>query len=67
MEEFQKSEVNRAGSKPLRLCTICGDAMIAATSSQYVNERCVRNSWSCDACGFEFETAATVITKRTSN
>ena len=67
MEEFQKSEVNRAGSKPLRLCTICGDAMIAATSSQYVSERCVRNSWSCDVCGFEVETNAIFTLRRTSN
>ena len=67
MEEFQKSEVNRASRKPLRLCTICGDAMIAATSSQYVSERCVRNSWSCDVCGFEVETTAIFTLRRTSN
>jgi hypothetical protein len=67
MEEFQKSEVNRAGGKLLRLCTICGDAMIAATSSQYVSERCVRNSWSCDVCGFEVKTTAIFTLRRTSN
>ena len=59
MEEFQKVVVNRVTGKPLRLCTNCGDAMIAAKSSKYVSERCVRNSWSCDVCGFEVETTAT--------
>ena len=65
MEEFQKVEVNRVTGKPLRLCTNCGDAMIAAKSSKYVSERCVRNSWSCDVCGFEVETTATFTLKRT--
>ena len=65
MEGFQKVEVRRARGKPLHLCTNCGDTMIAATSSRYVSERCVRNFWSCDMCGFECETAFT--TTRTSN
>ena len=67
MEEFQKVEVNRASGKALRVCTNCGDAMIAAKSSKYVSERCVRNPWSCDVCGFECETAAIFTMKRTSN
>jgi predicted RNA-binding Zn-ribbon protein involved in translation (DUF1610 family) len=67
MEEFQKVGVTRGRGNPLRLCTNCGDAMIAATSSKYVSERCVRNVWSCDACGFEFETAATFTMRRASN
>ena len=66
MEEFQKVEVNRVVGKPLRLCTNCGDVMIAAKSSKYVSERCVRNSWSCDVCGFEVETTATFTSRRTS-
>ena len=59
MEECQKLEVNRANGKPLHLCANCGEAIVAATSSQHVSERCVRNSWSCDMCGFEFKTATT--------
>ena len=35
--------------------------MIAATSSKYVSERSIRNSWSCDACGFGFGTAASAL------
>jgi predicted RNA-binding Zn-ribbon protein involved in translation (DUF1610 family) len=37
----------------LHLCANCGDAMMAATSSKYVSEQYIRNSWSCDVCGFE--------------
>ena len=67
MEEFQKLQVNRANGKPLHLCANCGDAIIAATSSQYVSERCVRNSWSCDMCGFECKTATTFTIRQASN
>jgi len=66
MEELQKVKVDRVVGKPLRPCTNCGDVMIAAKSSKYVSERCVRNSWSCDVCGFEVETTATFTSKRTS-
>ena len=66
MEELQKVKVDRVVGKPLPLCTNCGDVMIAAKSSKYVSERCVRNSWSCDVCGFEVETTATFTSKRTS-
>jgi hypothetical protein len=44
--------------KPLHLCPNCNAYIIAATWSECVNDRCVRNVWSCDVCGFEFETAA---------
>ena len=39
MEELQKVKVDRVVGKPLRLCTNCGDVMIAAKSSKYVSER----------------------------
>ena len=66
MEKFQKLGVNRTSGRPLRLCANCYDAMIAATSLQYVSERCVRNFRSCDVCGFEVETTATFTSRRTS-
>jgi predicted RNA-binding Zn-ribbon protein involved in translation (DUF1610 family) len=59
MEEFPKLQVNHASGKLLHLCANCAEAIIAATSSQYVSERCVCNSWSCDMCGFEYKTATT--------
>jgi len=38
-------------------CAQCGAEIIAASWSEWAGERCVRNVWSCDACGYEFETA----------
>jgi ribosomal protein L37AE/L43A len=39
-------------------CAKCGAPVIAETWSECVGERQVRNVWSCDACGYQFETAA---------
>jgi ribosomal protein L37AE/L43A len=38
-------------------CAQCGDALVAPEWSEHVSERCVRHVWSCEACGYEFETA----------
>jgi hypothetical protein len=37
-------------------CAQCGEVLLAPDWSEYVNERCVRHVWSCDSCGYEFET-----------
>jgi putative toxin-antitoxin system antitoxin component (TIGR02293 family) len=31
-------------------------SLVAPGWSEYLNERCVRHSWSCENCGYEFET-----------
>ncbi len=38
-------------------CAQCGDALVAPDWSEHVNERCVRHLWSCEACGYQFETS----------
>jgi len=38
-------------------CPQCSEALLAPEWSEYVNDRCVRHSWSCEACGYQFETA----------
>lgn len=38
-------------------CPQCDEWLLAPTWSEYLNERCVRHTWSCDACGYQFETA----------
>jgi predicted RNA-binding Zn-ribbon protein involved in translation (DUF1610 family) len=43
--------------KAHHLCPNCHAASIAVRLSRYVNERCVGNFWSCEACGYEFETS----------
>ena len=38
-------------------CPQCSKRLLAPDWSEYLNERCVRHTWSCEACGYEFETA----------
>lgn len=56
--------INSASGKPLHLCPNCGAYVFAAIWSERVSERCVRNVWSCDACGHEFETSAYLAFKQ---
>ncbi len=39
------------------ICPQCSAWLLAPDWSEYLNERCVRHTWSCDACGHGFETA----------
>ena len=39
----------------------CGAAIIAADWAEWVSERCVRNVWCCEDCGYEFETRAYLV------
>jgi len=38
-------------------CPQCSEWLLAPDWSEYLNDRCVRHTWSCDACGYQFETA----------
>jgi C4-type Zn-finger protein len=38
-------------------CPQCSEWLLAPNWSEYLNERCVRHTWSCEACGYQFETA----------
>ena len=38
-------------------CAQCGEWLLAPDWSEYFNDRCVRHTWSCQRCGYEFETA----------
>jgi hypothetical protein len=37
-------------------CAQCGEWLLAPEWSEYRSERCVRHTWSCDACNYAFET-----------
>ena len=39
------------------ICPQCSAWLLAPDWSEYLNERCIRHTWSCDACGYGFETA----------
>ena len=40
---------------PVIQCAQCGGAIIAPEWSEHWSERCIRNVWSCEACGYRFE------------
>ena len=48
-------------------CIRCDDRLIAPNCSQYVSERHVRHSWSCESCGHQFETSDRLRLNATSN
>jgi uncharacterized protein with PIN domain len=37
-------------------CPQCDAWLLAPDWSEYLNERRVRHTWSCEACGYAFET-----------
>jgi len=39
------------------VCPQCSSWLLAPDWSEHLSERCVRHTWSCEACGYEFETA----------
>src|ERR1700752_5151788 len=42
---------------PFNLCAQCGAALIAPTSAEHLDDRHVRNLWTCEACGYQFKTS----------
>ena len=40
---------------PANQCAQCGAELIAPEWSEYLSERCVRHSWSCEMCAYQFE------------
>jgi transcription elongation factor Elf1 len=38
-------------------CPQCGEWLLAPDWSEYLDTRCVRHTWSCEACDYQFETA----------
>ena len=43
-------------TRPAVPCAQCGDMLLAPEWSESLDERRVRHLWSCDGCGYEFET-----------
>jgi len=42
-------------SRPVVPCAQCGETLFAPEWSEYFDDRRIRHLWSCDACGYEFE------------
>ncbi len=39
----------------MRPCAQCSTDIIAPAWSEFLSNGCVRNVWTCEACGYEFE------------
>jgi hypothetical protein len=42
-------------SEPVIECAQCGGVIVAPEWSEHRSEFCIRNVWSCEACGYQFE------------
>ncbi len=38
-------------------CPQCSAWLLAPDWSEYLSDRCVRHTWSCESCGYQFETS----------
>ena len=36
-------------------CAQCGTEIFLPEWSEYLSEHCVRHTWSCEMCGYQFE------------
>jgi ribosomal protein L37AE/L43A len=67
MNDLHRAPGVEGAGQPLQSCPNCAAYIIAATWSEQVSERCVRDVWSCESCGFEFETSAYFPVQRIPN
>jgi len=44
-------------ARPIVECAQCGDRLFAPEWSEYLEDNQVRHLWTCDACGYQFETS----------
>jgi transcription elongation factor Elf1 len=46
-------------------CVQCGADMIAPARAEYLSDSCVRNVWSCEACGYQRDDLVNVLGQAT--
>lgn len=47
---------SRLATYSKNMCPQCSEALLAPNWSEYLSELRVRHTWSCEACGYDFET-----------
>lgn len=47
-----------AYARPMIECRQCGNQIFAPDWSEYLDDQKVRHLWTCEACGYSFETMA---------
>ncbi len=53
---LQHATSSRLVTHDKNICPQCSAWLLAPDWSEHFNKRCVRHNWSCDACGYGFET-----------
>jgi hypothetical protein len=48
--------LSRLATYAKNICPQCSEWLLAPDWSEHLSERCVRHTWSCEACGYGFET-----------
>jgi len=43
-------------SRPIAECAQCGDKLFVPEWSEFIDERRLRHLWTCESCGYQFET-----------
>jgi uncharacterized protein with PIN domain len=54
---IETAQRSRLATHNKNTCPQCSGWLLAPDWSEHLSERCVRHAWSCEACGYEFETA----------
>jgi len=54
--ELSRDSARFARSRPVLECGQCGERLFVPEWSEFVDERRVRHLWTCEACGYSFET-----------
>ena len=52
----ETAERTRLSTYDRNICPQCSAWLLAPDWSEHLSERCVRHTWACDACSYQFET-----------
>jgi len=56
MSQHSEAALSRLATYSKNMCPQCSEWLLAPDWSEYLSERCVRHTWSCEMCGYGFET-----------
>ena len=56
MSQHSEAALSRLATYRKNMCPQCSEWLLAPDWSEYLSERCVRHTWSCEMCGYGFET-----------
>ncbi len=52
---------------PVNECPQCGADIITPEWSEHRSEHCIRNVWSCEVCGYQFEETLYLSARKLEN